>query len=79
MQFSNSLAGTESYDRLSTPKSGKHIKSRPQVQVHSGKGPGDGLAYTGFSGDIPPKGPSKSNRGIRASIRLNLRREKTNK
>ncbi|KAK5053976.1 hypothetical protein LTR84_001938 [Exophiala bonariae] len=62
MQFSNSLAGSDPYDRLSTPKSGRNnhtTKSQPQVDVQSGKGSGEGLAYTGFSGDILPKAPKR--------------------
>lgn len=81
MQFSSSLAGSDSYDRLSTPKGGSNnraSKSQSQVDVHD-KGSRDGLAYTGFSNDILPKAPSTFEIVIIVSNKLIIRREEKNK
>lgn len=66
MHFSNSIPGSDAYGRLSSPSAtvtgdfSNVPKSQPQVQVQPSGGYGDGLADTGFFGDIPPKRLSKA-------------------
>ncbi|KEF56216.1 uncharacterized protein A1O9_07797 [Exophiala aquamarina CBS 119918] len=62
MQFNNSI----SYDRLGSPEGigtenlSSVPKSQPRVQVQGDKAYANGLAYTGFSPDIQPKGPNRT-------------------